>query len=130
MTVVIDRVQRDALWALAASDLDGLGDALHHAGARRELVNVEADAWAIRLTIELLDCIGWPDDGARRSYKVTLRPDDLERLLLRWRQQLDDAMGDQAREPLTDADRDQVDDDLDARLLIDRVLTESRVLNH
>jgi hypothetical protein len=122
--LVLDRARRDALWALAADDLDGLGDDLHHAGARRALALVAEHADALRAVLALLEAIGWDLHDPRDEYPVA--PAVVEPLLARWRGQVDDAIRGDVVGPFADEGYDvgQVDADLDARHVLDGLLEE------
>ena len=106
MEIVLDRVQRDAVYGFAVSDLAEVAGLV----AALEASEVKRAQWLRRnfdQAARLLDQIGWEKVGSRERYRVELGDADVLALFGRLHERasrlIDDAISEFARAMLSDA---------------------------
>jgi hypothetical protein len=120
-TVTPTRDERDALWPCVVEDLAIRGGAFARVDVDRALNDDEPSAARMmRVDLALLDALGAERSGSRDEYAIDLATPGLVAALDHWQAELDGTMSALEQSP------DDVDADLDARLVIDPLLAEAR----
>ena len=88
MRRTISREQRDALYSELLLDLSGIDDIDMLLSTGRGKAAHEM-AGGMREAMRLLDDLGWERIDPRETYELTMPDDDLERLMLRYRERLE-----------------------------------------
>ena len=124
MRRAISREQRDALYSELLLDLSGIDDIDMLLSTGRGKAAQEM-AGGMREAMRLLDDLGWDRIDPRETYELTMPDDDLERLILRYRERLEADLAWRAQElrrGRPDAEQEAAEWRDDVRCSIDEAL--------